>query len=48
MKGVLKRVGFRLNTRLGSKIGFVTKSLPTFPKPTKIGCLTLSPKRVEV
>ena len=48
MKGVLLRVGLRFKPVLGTTRGFLTKFLPFFQRPTRIGFITSSPKSLEV
>ena len=48
MKEVLPRLGLRFKTSLGSRRGSTTKFFPISLNLTRIGCLTLSPKREEV
>ena len=48
MRKVLPRVGLKFKTSLGLRRGSPTKFLSIYPRLTRIGCLTLSPKGEEV
>ena len=48
MKEILLRVRSKFKTNLSPRRGSPTKYLPIYPRPVKIGCLTLDLKGEEV